>query len=106
MNGVTLTFMERQIPGELFTSPLSALEVSSILEAYVYDVHGGINEEWVRAYNELHNTTLIVKQAILIHLYQSERYLRCSGGAWSRASGYYLVGNNGRKFHATTSRPI
>ena len=58
---VTLSLMETAIPGEVFTSPLSALEVSSSLEAYVDDVHGGINDEGVRAYNKLHNTSLTIQ---------------------------------------------
>ena len=45
VNDVTLTLMESKVLGELFTSSLSALEVETSLEAYVDDVHGGVNEE-------------------------------------------------------------
>ena len=47
-----LTVMERQVPGEVYTSPLSAIQVATSLEAYVDDVHGGVNMEGVRHYNE------------------------------------------------------
>ena len=71
--GHEMTLMEKNVPGECFTSPISSLEVSTSLEAYVDDVHGGVNEEGVKIYNEANNTTLTVKDAILIHLHKYER---------------------------------
>lgn len=44
VNDVTLSLLENETPGELFTSLLSALEVASCLKSYVDDVNGGINE--------------------------------------------------------------
>ena len=90
MNDVIMTVMEQQVPGEIYHSPLSALEVATSLEAYVDDIHGGVNMEGVRHYNEQHGTTISLTQAIAMHLHKYERYLRCSGGAWSRASGYHF----------------
>ena len=90
VNDVIMTIIEQQVPGEIYLIPLSALEVATILEAYVDDVHGGVNMEGVRLYNMKHGTSLTLTQAISMHLHKYERYLRCSGGAWSRASGYHL----------------
>lgn len=103
VNDITMTLMEKTVPGECFSSPLSSLEVSTSLEAYVDDVHGGINEEGVRTFNEANKTELTVKDAILLHLHKYERYLRSSGGAWSRASGYFITESNGTSFYSTTS---
>ena len=36
------------------------------------------------------NQTLSLTDAVLVYLHRYERYLRSSGGAWSRASGYAL----------------
>ena len=85
-----MVLMERHSPGEIFKSPLSAKEVFSCIEAYVEDVHGGVNEDGVRQYKSTTNQEVTIVDAILIYLYQYERYLRSSGGAWSRASGYLL----------------
>lgn len=90
VNDITITLMETNIPGEVFTSPLSAWEVVTSLEAYFGDVNGVFNSEEVRAYNEKYKTKYTIKKAILTHIYTYERYIRCSGGVWSRASGYTL----------------
>lgn len=90
VNAVLMTIMEKQVPGEVYISPLSPLQVATSLEAYVDDVHGGVNMEGVRIYNKEHVTSLTLTQSIALHLHKYQRYLRCSGGTWLRASGYNL----------------
>ena len=57
----------------------------------MHDVHGGINEEYVRRFNKTHGTSHTMFQTIEIHIHKYERHLRCSGGAWLRASGYAIT---------------
>ena len=83
--------MKHYSPGQVLTSPLKSDEIFSFIEAYVDDVHGGVNLTGTVRYNNTHGTTLDLTEAILLHLYKYERYLRTSGGAFSRASGYNLA---------------
>ena len=82
--------MQHNSPGQVLTSPLTRDEIYSCLEAYVDEVHGRINFTGAVRYNNTHGTTLDLTEAILMHLYKYERYLRASSGAFSRASGYNL----------------
>ena len=82
--------MEHYSPGQVFRAPLSRDEIFSCLEAFVDDVHGGVNRDGTNLFNTKTGKTLTTSEAILMHLYKYERYLRSSGGAFSRASGYNL----------------
>ena len=41
------------------------MEFAAVIEAYLDDVHGGVNEECVRAFNDNHNMTLTIQQELL-----------------------------------------
>lgn len=90
VNDITIRVMNKHSPGQLLTSPLTRDEIFSSLEAYVDDVHGGVNLTGTRKYNEENNEKLDLTDSILLYLYKYERYLRASGGAFSRASVYNL----------------
>lgn len=60
-NDITLDLMERHVPGDVYKSPMRYLEVFSILEAYVDDIHGSVNELGVRRFNEEYRTQLALE---------------------------------------------
>lgn len=106
VNDITMHLMESNSPGEMFRSPLSPTTIFSCIEAFVYDVHGGVNDDGTNIYNAAKKTQLSLTEMILVYLHRYERYLRRSGVAWSRASGYFLfptTNSNGTLFRADTT---
>ena len=79
VNDITIKVMEHNSPGEIFRSPLGREEIFASLEAYVEDVHGGVNLDSVEVFNSMQGTELDMVDATLLHLYKYERYLRSSG---------------------------
>lgn len=68
VNDITLRVMEHYSPGQVFSYPLQSEEIFSCLEAYVDDVHCGVNLTETERYNNKNGKKLDVTDAIPPHL--------------------------------------